>query len=365
MARGLGHIEEKSDSMGRKVDNLESELNKGWMMLSNLEESDNDAKFDVDDFIKSKLRIEDGIEVVTAFRVGKFKQGEKRRIKFKLFDNNDVAVIFSNISNLKGIKNCDDEIYKITEVLSERDREIKNHYNDLKFENRKLPVTYQAEIKMKNNSIQVADKKLVPQVREPTVGDAIMLSDTELARIKPNRLWQGQEFVVESSIFCGYAMEADSFDLIKDAYQYLRNQNLNASHILCGYRIFGKKFSSLQNYSDDGEYGGGREILSILKQLNLFNTVVFVTRVRDHKNIGPARFEAIRDATKSALAAMDIVANHGQACGDQQLVKALNEAAPKQREVSKGDGKNNKRGGRGGGMRGARPSITHRGGYSN
>ena len=284
-------------------------------------------KIQVQSFLQDRLKIDKTITLVYAYRIGKPEVNKKRAIKFKLLDPNDVSLIFSQMPNLKGIKNEDNDKYLLTEYLSERNREQQQHYRDLKTENRNLPVAYQSEIKMKANTIQV-DGTTLEEIATPPIGATICLTDQEIAKIKPIDIWEGQEQVVESSKFIGYVIESSSFQTIKDAYSYLRNQHLGAAHIMCGYRLFGKNVPKLQNYSDDNEYGGGRAVLAVLKEMGVFNIAVFVVRYRDHLNIGAKRFEAIRNATKSALAAMTVIPNRGDPA-DQVLTKALNDAVPK------------------------------------
>ena len=245
-------------------------------------------------------------------------------------DTNHVSTIFQHVPNLKGVKNDDGDRYNISEFLTEKGAEIRSHYQDLAKENRNLPVTYQAEIKMKAGKIQV-DGKDLKYVKPPAHAPLLALDEAEKQEIKPTEIWEGEVITVSTSSFIGYVMEADSFEIVKDAYKYLRAEHLEAQHVMCAYRLFGKKFASLQNYSDDGEVGGGRTLLKLLKELKLFNTVIFVVRIRDQKNIGAKRFIAIEEAAKSALSRMTKVTNRGQAESDQELVVALNSAPPPDR----------------------------------
>ena len=343
--KGVFTNEVKLDSYIKKTDVIDSQMQKGCMILKNLEEKEEDPKLQVDTFIKEKLKISEGLDIISAFRMGKPDSSKIRPIKFKLLDPNEVSLIYSNLPNLKGVKNENNDKYIISEVLTEKDTEQKRRLTDLKAENRKLPVPYQAEIKMKKNNITVNDKPL-KQLRTPTLKETLGLTTKEVAEIRPIKLWQGDAQEVETSVFTGYVMETESFEVLKDAYKYLRNQHLSAAHIMCGYRFFGKDFATLQNYSDDGEIGGGRAVLSILKEEKVFNTAIFVIRYRDHKNIGSKRFDAIRDAARSALAKMTVVSNRGQAEADQVLVKALNDAVPPAKPRYQPSGIRGARGGR-------------------
>ena len=329
---------------------IETGMNKGTMTLRNLENDieDADVKDQVDCFIKEKLQIREGLDLISAYRIGKKEDRVNRPIRFKLLDPNDVAIIFQNIDNLKGVKNGAGEAYNLSEHLTEKDLETKNHYRDLKQENRNLPALYQKNLRLKNNEIKCDGKKVPKMVNPPTLKDAMHLTDEQKEDYSMVKMWEGETVEVETSKFTAYAIETDDFEVIRSAYKLLRNKHLKAAHIMCGYRLFGKSFPTLQNYSDDGEYGGGRAILGVLKEQKLFNSAVFVVRYRDHINIGSKRFEAIRDATTNVLAEITPNANRGQLEADQKTVKALNDAAytckPKYRPAGiRG------RGGRGGG----------------
>ena len=346
VTRSFGVTEAKISAASTKLDRIEADTTKGTMILKNLEENEDEVKEQVYSFFAQKLKISSRLEVITAFRMGKEREDKKpRSIKFKLLDSNDINIIFQHVENLKGVKNENGDRYMIQEFLTEKGTEVRNHYRDLTSENRRLPVSYQTEIMMKAGRIQVDGKDLHP-VRAPPHGSAMCLTETQKAAVKPNQLWQGDPVTVESSVFTGYAIETDKFEELKDAYTFLRSQHLDAAHIVCGYRLFGKKFAKLQNYSDDGEIGGGRVILNTLKDLKLFNTAVFVVRVRDHKNIGSKRFQAIEDAACGALSRMEVAFNTGQREVNQELVGVLNTATKKPKNDPKGGNQTSMRGGR-------------------
>ena len=329
ISSGVIFNESKLDNLKYKVGVIETGMNKGTMTLKNLEDDTEgaDVKGQIDQFIKDKLQIREGLDLISAYRIGKIESGTNRPVRFKLLDPNDVAIIFQNIENLKGVKNGAGEAYNLSEHLTERDLEIKNHYRDLKQENRNLPALYQKDLRLKNNQIKCDGKKVPKMVNSPTLKDSMYLTDDQKDDYSAVKMWEGETLEVETSKFTAYAIETDSFEVIRSAYKLLRNRHLKAAHIMCGYRLFGKSFPTLQNYSDDGEYGGGRAILGVLKEQKLFNTAVFVVRYRDHINIGSKRFDAIRDATTNVLAEIIPSANRGQMEQDQKTVKALNDAA--------------------------------------
>ena len=73
-----------------------------------------------------------------------------------------------------------------------------------------------------------------------------------------------------------------------------------ATHIIYAYRIDtgGKIF---EHYHDDGEYGAGQKLLSLLRENDVKNEMIAVARWHNGPNIGPARFTCILKAANSVI----------------------------------------------------------------
>ena len=79
-------------------------------------------------------------------------------------------------------------------------------------------------------------------------------------------------------------------------------RNLRARHIVCAYWIDGPAHTS-QDFCDDGEPGAGRALLEILRNQNMKNKVIFVTRKYGGVKMGSSRFECYRAAAEVVLKA--------------------------------------------------------------
>ena len=66
------------------------------------------------------------------------------------------------------------------------------------------------------------------------------------------------------------------------------------------YRI-GNESYNLSNFEDDGELGGGREIMAVVDERQCFNHLVAVTRWYGGHHMGPSRFEHIKKAAHNAI----------------------------------------------------------------
>ena len=70
------------------------------------------------------------------------------------------------------------------------------------------------------------------------------------------------------------------------------------------YRV-GRACNIRDSTRDDGEHGSGRAILDILKEKNLRNVIVIVTRYLG-EHLGPARFDEFKQCAKDAVEMLDM-----------------------------------------------------------
>jgi len=76
-----------------------------------------------------------------------------------------------------------------------------------------------------------------------------------------------------------------------------------ATHNIYAYRI-GSGQHMTEHYEDDGEYGAGRRLLAILKEKNISNQIICVSRWCGGKHLGPARFSHIEEAAYDIINAV-------------------------------------------------------------
>ena len=70
-------------------------------------------------------------------------------------------------------------------------------------------------------------------------------------------------------------------------------------HNIYACRIHGD--SGLLEYcNDNGEFSAGRRVLRILKEHDIINKLVVVSRWYGGRHLGPARFKCIEDAAREA-----------------------------------------------------------------
>ena len=114
-----------------------------------------------------------------------------------------------------------------------------------------------------------------------------------------------------SKFFCSI-LKTQTFEEVQKAYLKIRSEHLNATHVMCGYRIFGAHVPLLQNYSNDGETFCGNRILDALKSAGVFNMTIFVVRYYGGEHMGSRRFEIINEMCREAIASYPGVMDYGQ-----------------------------------------------------
>ena len=70
-----------------------------------------------------------------------------------------------------------------------------------------------------------------------------------------------------------------------------------ATHNIYAYRI-STDSGIIEHYEDDGEWSAGTNILKVLKEKNITNKLVVVSRWYGGQHTGPARFKCVEDTAR-------------------------------------------------------------------
>ena len=267
-------------------------------------------------FLKSVMDLPRPVRVISAHPIGKRLSAP---IWFKLEDPDDVALIFKNISNLKEQVNRFGKPYHVREFLTEKGKEEDARQRDLLMDNRKLPMSHQASITRARGNVIINQEPYQKAIVPPKLKEVLLASQTH--NLQKLQIQSGSSHQEKGSAFYVYAAKVTSFEDIKEKYGAIKAEHLSASHIMCGYRLFGAKISNLQDYSDDGEHGGGRYILNMLKELSVWNLAVFVVRYHDGPNLGQRRYQIISSLTKEIVSSYHGPLEYGQGLHDKQLLR--------------------------------------------
>ena len=100
---------------------------------------------------------------------------------------------------------------------------------------------------------------------------------------------------LNGSEFLAFSFKTGQFNEVKRAYRILKAMHSSADHTMAAYNL-----KSTSGYQDDGEVGASHKLLKFLQENKPLNTVVFVVRYKNGRNLGPTRFEMIEQAAIQA-----------------------------------------------------------------
>ena len=106
----------------------------------------------------------------------------------------------------------------------------------------------------------------------------------------------------DGSHFQGHIIAITSKDEVLPGIKALCGDSrvAGATHIMYAYRV-GNEAYSISNWEDDGEWGGARCIMDVIKKKNAYNKLICVTRWYGGKHLGKARFDLITQMAEASL----------------------------------------------------------------
>ena len=111
--------------------------------------------------------------------------------------------------------------------------------------------------------------------------------------------------VTEGSTFIGHAAKiADKSDVSAVLAGLMKDPLVaSATHNMYAFRFNdpAKSNGINEGFSDDGEHGAGFKLLKLLQDAKNSNVMIVVTRFYGHKNLGPKRFDCIKNCATEAL----------------------------------------------------------------
>lgn len=88
-----------------------------------------------------------------------------------------------------------------------------------------------------------------------------------------------------------------------------------ATHNITAWRIRGPNGTSFQDCDDDGETAAGGRLLHLMQLMDLWDTMVVVTRWYGGQKLGPRRFALINQAARDAFVQAGLVSAAGEGVG--------------------------------------------------
>lgn len=142
----------------------------------------------------------------------------------------------------------------------------------------------------------------VPEGDEPALRHPVGVADDDLG---PEPPWILSDPVVElKSVFLARAAAVNSPDTAAQYVQHLLATDKrvrSATHNITAWRIRGPNGTSFQDCDDDGETAAGGRLLHLMQLMDLWDTMVIVTRWYGGQKLGPRRFALINAAARDAF----------------------------------------------------------------
>ena len=237
-------------------------------------------------FLENEMRISEAknIKFDRVHRMGPTGRGN-RSIIAKITPSKDKGKILSHGKNLKG---------KNFRVFEQFPPEIQERRSRL------MPIFKEAKGNPAVRNVTWSTDKLIVDGRTHSAKDVPL--DIEANNSDSVDIKHGQQKIESGSTF-----QADSADLQKVddvnliMANLLKNKSLaTATHNIFAYRV-GNQAKPREGLNDDGEHGGARKIMEVMRANNITNKIVIVTRWYGGTHIGKKRFEAIENCTKNIL----------------------------------------------------------------
>ena len=299
LVQSVVRCEQDVEDITNKTEKCESLMYRGCITISGIVENDNENLLSlVSEFLNDKLEIEETLDIVTMYRLG---SSVNRPIFVRFLDPNDANYVLSQRGKLKEKKNQKKKPFYVNEYTTERRMDEQRRYREVIAENRAMPVSHQMTMEMSRGKLHVNVDIYEKEIQPPKAKDILLMSKDREQSLEKLETKQGQSKAHEGSAFYSYAVRANRHEEVKDAHEKIKLEHASATHIMCGYRLFGIRHHILQDYSDDKEIGGGRQILNDMKEAKVFNLAIFIVRYKTGCNIGKIHFQIISELTKSAI----------------------------------------------------------------
>ncbi len=84
----------------------------------------------------------------------------------------------------------------------------------------------------------------------------------------------------------------------------------SATHNITAWRIRGPNQTAFQDCNDDGETAAGGRLLHLMQLMDIWDSMVIVTRWYGGQKLGPRRFAVINQVARDAFAKAGLVADN-------------------------------------------------------
>ena len=265
---------------------------KNSLILNNIQETEKEDIHKVlHDFFKMELCMPEEevkmVQIEKVHRLGKKKHSVKRPIVVRFSSLDDKNKVLKYSRNMDKSK----KFFITTQLppeLHERKKQLWPYFKEAK--------EWKQKVKWVGEKLLLEDK-LVNAKKDHIPRDAVDAGDiisTTRFKNTPPRTTLGNHFQ-------GHITEIAKSEDVAAKLQvlYMDTRIARATHNIYAYRISGDT-GIVEHYEDDGEWSAGRRVLKILKDLNIINKLVVISRWYGGTHIGLVRFQHIEEVTIEA-----------------------------------------------------------------
>ena len=199
-------------------------------ILEKSEESCEQLEKEVKSFFKDVMKIEEEFPFYEAYHVGK---QTPKNVMVKLKYPSDKAIVFGNVSKLKGKKNAQKSAYCISEDKTDEKEELSEQYRMLvkKSEKQEDDDKKFKSIKMAKGKIYVNNSIVCKYVKPPSNAEILQLTKNQLEEVQRAKIIKDGEYSERESDFVSFAFKA------RNGLQESKRLNMVMQHIACAYRL--------------------------------------------------------------------------------------------------------------------------------
>ncbi|XP_055999688.1 uncharacterized protein LOC130047930 [Ostrea edulis] len=266
------------------------ERNQGKQTTENLPET-------IRNVFISEMEIErsiaDNLGVLKVFRLGEYHPRRKfpRPNCVQFTDKSQKEVVMNSVKVLKSKRSAIRVAQQLPEEMREKRKQL--------FEIQKKYSERQIETKVKGDKLVFTQSNSVYRDKvgsRPTADEVITPDEVNVS------ITSGKSIEDNGNRFLAHSTPVDSFKPVrKSLLEVMRLDSIpSASHNIYAYRFTGNDGISHEGSDDDGEHGAGRALLIALKDNEIENSLVVVSRWFGGK-IGPRTFTHVKTAGLSAV----------------------------------------------------------------
>lgn len=298
-------MEEQLKEANGKILHMQARSMRRNLIIAGLPEPKNETNqqllVTIQQFLRETLGFQSEVKLKGFHRLGYTDGSGYRPTIIKLMDLDQKVPLLAAAPNLKGKKNDKDRFFYFNEQLPDQLHEDRKYAQFWIKDNKARPPRDQLQMKIYKNKLRINNDPYKKKVHPPSASEIFKLNLQELSDTRQSPTVYGDSDIVGDSEFISYAVPVTQVEQVRKAYRKLRIKYADATHIISAFRLQNPNGPFNQESSDDGEFGGGRCLMSLLQENDLVDVAIFIIRYYGGKQLGTTRFDTMRALAKTAL----------------------------------------------------------------